>query len=187
MAFALSINPDAITQRMKLMHKAPVIAFSAWSGTGKTTIIEKLIVELKKRGLKVAAVKHDAHDFEIDKEGKDSWRFTKAGADVTVISSAAKTAMISLQAMEPDQIMGMLSGVDIILAEGFSNENLPCIGICRKETGRGLRRPVCDHIALITDEPVEDIPDCIPVFGFDETVPLADFLVQFIKTGTITN
>ena len=75
------------------MNTIPVIAFSAWSGTGKTTLIEKLIRELKGRGLRIAVIKHDGHSFDIDHEGKDSWRFTKAGADITMISSAEKTAI----------------------------------------------------------------------------------------------
>ena len=61
------------------MNNIPVIAFAAYSGTGKTTLIEKLVRELKNRGLRLAVIKHDGHKFEIDHEGKDSWRFAKAG------------------------------------------------------------------------------------------------------------
>ena len=56
----------------------PIVSVAAWSGTGKTTYLEKLIPEFKRRGLRVAALKHDAHDFDIDREGKDSWRMTQA-------------------------------------------------------------------------------------------------------------
>ena len=63
------------------MQTIPIFAFSAWSGTGKTTILEQLIPLLKQRGLRIAVLKHDAHDFEIDREGKESWRFSHAGAD----------------------------------------------------------------------------------------------------------
>ena len=76
------------------MKEIPLIAFSAYSGAGKTTLIEKLIVELKAQGLRLAVVKHDGHDFEIDHEGKDSWRFAQAGADMTVICSDERTAVI---------------------------------------------------------------------------------------------
>ena len=64
------------------MANIPVIGFAAFSGTGKTTLIEKIVRNLKAQGFRVAVIKHDAHKFEIDKEGKDSWRFSKAGADL---------------------------------------------------------------------------------------------------------
>ena len=70
------------------MPQIPAIAFAAYSGTGKTTLIEKLIHTLKQKGLRLAVIKHDGHKFDIDHEGKDSWRFTHAGADITMISSA---------------------------------------------------------------------------------------------------
>ncbi len=72
----------------------PVVSVVAKSGTGKTTLLEKLIHEMKRRGYRVGAIKHDAHSFEIDHEGKDSWRLTHAGADTTVITSPLQTAII---------------------------------------------------------------------------------------------
>jgi len=62
------------------MTNIPVIAFAAYSGTGKTTLIEKLVCELEDRGLRLAVIKHDGHKFEIDHEGKDSWRFCQSGS-----------------------------------------------------------------------------------------------------------
>ena len=164
------------------MANIPIIAFSAWSGTGKTTVIEKLITELKKRGFKVAAVKHDAHDFEIDKEGKDSWRFTKAGADITVISSDRKTAFIYQQSLELADIATMIHDVDIIIAEGYNHLELPCIGISRAQTGKGFRLPTERYSALITDEMTSDPYSGIPVFGLDDIISVADFIEKtFIR------
>ena len=74
--------------------KPPVVSIVAKSGTGKTTLLEKLISELKRRGYTVGVVKHDAHRLEIDHEGKDSWRLTQAGADTMLITSPAKVAMV---------------------------------------------------------------------------------------------
>lgn len=68
------------------MNSIPAVAFSAWSGSGKTTLIEQLVREFKQRGLRVAVIKHDAHGFDIDREGKDTWRFQMAGADLVAIS-----------------------------------------------------------------------------------------------------
>jgi len=71
-----------------------VVSVVGKSGSGKTTLIEKLISEAKSRGIKVATIKHDAHSFEIDYPGKDSWRHYHAGAEVVVISSQEKVALI---------------------------------------------------------------------------------------------
>ena len=159
------------------MSDIPVVAFSAWSGTGKTTVIEQLIKELKSRGLRVAVVKHDAHQFEIDHEGKDSWRFAKAGADITILNSTEKTALIEQRSLTLAQAMSMIHDVDIILAEGYQQEALPRIGICRKATGKGFRLPLSEYIAVITDEDPSSLPPSLPVFSFTDIVPLADFIL----------
>lgn len=79
-----------------------VLSVVAKSGTGKTTLLEKLIAELKRRGYRVGALKHDAHRFDIDREGKDSWRLTQAGADTMMISSPAKVAMVKKNREQDD-------------------------------------------------------------------------------------
>ena len=160
--------------------KIPVIAFSAWSGTGKTTIIEQVITRLKQLGFKVAAVKHDAHDFEIDKAGKDSWRFTKAGADITVINSANKTALIEQRSLNLSEIISSIHNVDLILLEGYSseiysNENILQIGINRKCTGKGFRLPPDRYAAVITDE---EIDVSVPVFALDDIDGITQYILK---------
>ena len=81
------------------MKTIPIVGFAAWSGTGKTTLIEALVAHLTAQGVRVAVIKHDAHRFEIDREGKDSWRFTQAGAAISIVSSAEKTALIESRPM----------------------------------------------------------------------------------------
>lgn len=161
------------------MSHIPAIAFAAWSGTGKTTLVEKLIIELKARGLRVAAVKHDAHRFEIDKEGKDSWRFSHAGAEVTVVSSPEKTALIETRPHSLRELLSMIHDVDIILVEGWKNESLPKIGICRRATGEGLPAPAESYAAVVTDMEMENCP--VPCFGLDEISAIADFVLENAK------
>ena len=170
-------------QRGSDRYSIPVFAFSAWSGTGKTTIIEKLISVFKERGLRVAVIKHDAHDFEIDTPGKDSWRFTNAGADITVISSSAKTAVIEQRSLSLDEILSGIYYADIILVEGYNNEALPCIGISRAATGKGFRRPPDEYIALVTDEDLSDEYIHAAVFPLDDIQGLADFMLSFSRSS----
>ena len=157
-------------------NSIPVIAFSAWTGTGKTTIIEQVVKRLKTLGFKVAVIKHDAHDFEIDREGKDSWRFSKAGADITVINSANKTALIEQRSLSLSYILSMIHDVDLVIVEGFNNEDLPQIGISRRATGRGFRLPMDQYIALITDE---DTDSHLPVFLPDDSEGITGFIISF--------
>ena len=157
------------------MNNIPVIAFAAYSGTGKTTLIEKLVRELKNRGLRIAVIKHDGHRFEIDHEGKDSWRFAKAGADITVISSSEKTAYVEQGELTLEQLLDMIHGVDLILVEGYKNEKLPQIGIARAATGKGFPFEPEHFIALVTDMKMDTD---VPCFGLDDIVPVADFILE---------
>lgn len=113
---------------------------STKSGMGKTTLIEKLIVIFKEKGFKVGVLKHDAHRFEIDKEGKDSYRFTHAGADSVIVASSSKLAMIQNLKEEKsvDEILPLFKDMDFIIIEGFKNNNYPKIEVCRKEMGGEL-------------------------------------------------
>ena len=134
------------------MHKIPAVGFSAYSGTGKTTLIEQLIPLLKAHGLRLAVIKHDAHKFQMDKEGKDSWRFTNAGADMMLISSPEKTAIIEQRPRSFQENLSMIHDVDLILVEGYKQEDVPRIGICRKATGKGLPHDPGTYIAIVTDD-----------------------------------
>lgn len=146
----------------------PVISIVAKNGTGKTTLLEKLIAELKRRGYRVGAMKHAAHQFDIDREGKDSWRLTQAGAHTMVISSPAKIAMIkqNRNMTEPsvsDIVDTYYSDVDIVLTEGFKNNRFPKIEVYRKEHSSTIMCRGETHdptlIALASNDHLEvDVP-----------------------------
>lgn len=154
--------------------KPPVVSIVAKSGTGKTTLLEKLIAEMKRRGYKVGVIKHDAHRFDIDHEGKDSWRLTQAGADTMVINSSEKLAMVrkySPQA-EPsleETVQNYFQDVDLVLTEGFKRSAMPKIEVHRRERSqellcRGENRDealiaVASDSSLDVDVPLYDIND----------------------------
>ena len=162
------------------MEQIPVIGFAAWSGTGKTTLIEKILRELKSQGYRVAVLKHDAHKFEIDREGKDSWRFTNAGADMMLISSGTKTAIVEQWPRSFEENLSMIHDVDIILVEGYKQEAVPRIGISRKATGKGLPHPVETYAAVVTDD--ESIGSAsVPVFGLEDTARITEFIKKIAR------
>lgn len=166
----------------------PIVSIVAKSGTGKTTLLEKLITELKSRNYRVGAVKHDAHSFSIDHEGKDSWRLTQAGADTTLITSPAKVAMVKQnpQDQEPavlETIANYCADLDIVLTEGFKRSSMPKIEVHRRERSERLlcRDEEQDPtlFAVASDSPLElDVP----VFDINDAVGLCDLIVKRFLT-----
>ena len=110
------------------MQDIPIVSFVAWSGTGKTTFLEKLIPALKARGLRLCVMKHDAHEFQADREGKDSWRMTRAGADVTIVTNGKHAAVFENRPVSAEALLARVEGVDLILTEGYKHGPLPCGG-----------------------------------------------------------
>lgn len=168
------------------MDGIPILGFAAYSGTGKTTLLEKLVRSLKARGLRVAVIKHDGHDFDIDHRGKDSWRFTQAGADISIISSAHKTAFVERRPMSLAQIAARVRDVDLILVEGYKQENVTQIGLCREAVGKGFPSDIRRYAAVVTDSDTGVGTD-IPRFGFDEIEELTEFVMKNMDDFTHFN
>lgn len=157
----------------------PVISVVGKSDSGKTTLLEKLIVELKQRGYRVATVKHDIHSFEIDVPGKDSWRHAQAGSDIVVISSPRKLALIKrvVQEMTLEEIARLIpevdTEVDIILTEGFKRAKAPKVEVSRRDRSTELICEPDELIAVATDYPLSID---VPTFDLEDISGLADLL-----------
>jgi molybdopterin-guanine dinucleotide biosynthesis protein MobB len=160
------------------MSFIPVYSIVAYSNTGKTTLLEKLIPELKRRGFRAAVIKHDAHEFEIDHEGKDSWRLTKAGAEVTVIASQTKAAVMENRFVPIEELIDRIRDVDVILTEGYKHGPWPKIALQRSENGKPLPLPPEECVAIMTDVPVETKTPCL---GLNEISALADMIVSDVQ------
>lgn len=158
----------------------PIVTFVGKSGTGKTTFLERLIPVLKARGLRLAVLKHDAHHFEMDKPGKDTYRFTAAGADVVTISNAEKFALIEqpVQELSLADIVSRLPQVDLVLTEGYKKSRYPKIEIHRAVLQRPLIAPPEQLLAVMTDEPV-DTP--APQLPLEDVEGCADLLVEYVR------
>jgi molybdopterin-guanine dinucleotide biosynthesis protein MobB len=162
------------------------VSFVAKSGTGKTTLLEKVIVELKGRGYRLGVIKHDAHRFDIDHPGKDSYRLSAAGADTMLISSPEKLAIVKKHQVSPpieELIATYFQDVDIVLTEGFKLSSMPKVELHRKGRSETLlcRGEVNDPtlIAVASDEPLElDVP----VLDLNDAVEVAQFIIdRFLK------
>lgn len=157
------------------MDKPPIVAVVGKSDAGKTTFLEKLIKELKRRKIKVGTIKHDVHGFDIDKPGKDTWRHAQAGADAVVISSPAKVAVIKKleEEMSLDHVAEFINDMDIILTEGYKRSGKPKIEINRTAHCTELLCAPGELIALVSDA---EWNIGVPVFHLDDASGVADLL-----------
>ena len=154
----------------------PIISVVGKSKSGKTTLLEGLIAELKRRSRKVTTMKHTHHDFEMDEVGKDSWRFSQAGSDVVTIGSPHKFAIFRQveEDLGPEELSRFIvRDYDLILTEGFMRSNTLKIEIHRKEQGKDLLCPPEQLLAIVTDEPLAvDVPQ----FSKDEAQKIVDLI-----------
>lgn len=152
--------------------KPPVICIVGKNKTEKTQLMEALIKELKSRGLRVGALKHHKHgDFEIDIEGKDTWKYAKAGADTLAISSSVKFACIKKVEKEigiDETLDAYFSDVDIVLADGFALSDKPRIIVSDNKEDIGIFKRGCIAIAVVGKAG----------FGFDDIKTIADQIIK---------
>lgn len=153
----------------------PVLSFAAYSGTGKTTLLEKLIPALKRRGFRLCVMKHDAHEFEVDREGKDSQRMTQAGADVTLLTNGAHAVLFENRPIGTAALLAMVRDVDLILTEGYKHGPWRKVALHRAALGKPFPCPVEDCLAVVTDTPLDAD---VPCFGFEDIEPLADLIAN---------
>ena len=164
-----------------------LVAFVAKSNTGKTTLLEKVITELKSRGYKLGVIKHDAHRFDIDHPGKDSYRLTAAGADTMLICSQEKLALVKRHQAAPpleELIPTYFSDMDIVLTEGFKMSPVPKIEVHRRERSPTL---LCrgehndPNLVAIASDAALDVD--VPVLDLNDPKGVADFIENtFLKS-----
>ncbi|HEX77935.1 MAG TPA: molybdopterin-guanine dinucleotide biosynthesis protein B [Dehalococcoidia bacterium] len=143
----------------------PIISIIGHSEVGKTSLLERLVAELRNRGYRIAVIKHVAHDFELDRPGKDSWRLARAGSSAVVLSSPHHIAL--LKPVERDPGLGELAQIlgddyDLILAEGFKGEPGAKIEVHRRRRGNKLLGPPSQVVAVASDEPLDIEAPCYP-------------------------
>ena len=157
------------------MTEIPFVLIVGDSGTGKTTLVERLIRYFAHRGLRVGAVKHDGHEFHMDQPGKDSWRFAQAGAAVTAIASSTHAAIMENRPLTFEELLGRMSQVDLILVEGFKREQGRKLLVCRGTPGERLPVPPEECIAVAA---AGTCSYSVPTFSRDDVDAIADFLTE---------
>ncbi len=170
----------------KINYAKPLLGFAAFSGTGKTTLLLKLIPELKQRGLRIAVIKHAHHNFDMDTPGKDSYELRKAGAIPMLICSSHRTVITIENEVEKDpQLQQILQhipsdSVDMILVEGFKKWPFSKIELHRETTGKPLMYPDDDNIIAIAHDSTKPLKDTnLPQLNINNINAIADFVMKF--------
>ena len=166
--------------------KVPVLGFAAYSGTGKTTLLLKLLPLMRLQGLRVALIKQTHHDFEIDKPGKDSYELRKAGANQVLIASEKRCALITeYETPVASDLVELVSkldleNLDLVLVEGFKNKSFPKIEIHRAAAGNKLLFPEDDNIIAVASDKSLDTGD-LPLLNLNETEEVAGFINRWLN------
>jgi molybdopterin-guanine dinucleotide biosynthesis protein MobB len=156
----------------------PIVSIVGKSQSGKTVLMEQLIAEFKRRGYKVAALKHSLGGMEIDRPGKDSWRFAQAGSDAVLVISPDRLAFIKNLDHELDleEILPVIGDeFDLVLVEGFRKSKVPKIEVHKKELGDDLLCSPDEISAIVTNESLDTD---IPQLAWGDAVAIADFIEQ---------
>ena len=164
----------------------PLLAIAAWSGTGKTTLLKKLIPELRARGIRPGLIKHTHHNMDVDTPGKDSFELRKAGAAQTLVASQQRWALMVETPEEPELDLAYLvsrmdaSTLDMVLVEGFKHEPVAKIVLFRDGCGHSPEELAIDEyvIAVASDVP---LAVDVPLLDINDLQQLTDFITQWVR------
>lgn len=171
------------------MSDLPILGFVAFSGTGKTTLLSRLIPALRELGIRCAVIKHSHHDFEIDQPGKDSHRLREAGAEQVILASPHRTFWVREGDGEHEPTLAELVarldpvGIDLVLAEGFRHEAISKIEVHRPALATPLLCREDDNIIALACDAAPDGAVSIPVLPLNEPVQVAIFVQQWLATS----
>lgn len=166
------------------MSNVPVVSFVGKSKSGKTTLLEKVISEFRRRGWRVGAIKHHVHPgLELDRPGKDTWRMAQAGASRVIIATPGEFALFgSLEAEKTlDEMAALLGDVDIILTEGYRLSDGPKVEVCRSARSEELICREDELLAVVSDL---RFPINRPHFGLDDVGGVVDLLESTFLSGS---
>jgi molybdopterin-guanine dinucleotide biosynthesis protein MobB len=177
---------NKLLNRKPLVFAKPVLGFAAYSGTGKTTLLVKLLPLMKLQGLRVAIIKQSHHDFDIDKPGKDSFEFRKAGANQVLIASEIRCALMTEyeKPVESDLVVLVnkldLENIDLVVVEGFKYTAFPKIELHRAAVANKLIFPEDDNVIAVASDVSIDTGD-LPLLNLNETEEVAGFINRWLN------
>ncbi len=157
----------------------PLVCIVGYAGSGKTTLMVDLIDGLARRGYRVGTIKHDSQGGRVDHPGKDSFRHKAAGAATSIISSPRQVAMVTdvEQEQRPEDLLGLMADMDIVMAEGYKRAPLPKIEVFRSATGKEAACRGDAHLLAVVSDTAVDWG--VPCFAMTDVARLVDFVVRY--------
>lgn len=179
-------TPEELTQFGNKMQipDLPLLGFAAYSGTGKTTLLEAMLPKIKDRGVRVAVLKHAHHDFDLDTPGKDSYRLRKAGADQMLVASGKRHVLFTETPNEEENFEYLLNmfdhtKLDLILVEGCKTLSFPKIELHRDAVGKPWLYDKDDSIiAIAADVKVES---ALPQLDINDIDGITEFVISYVN------
>ncbi|MBS9938625.1 bifunctional molybdopterin-guanine dinucleotide biosynthesis adaptor protein MobB/molybdopterin molybdotransferase MoeA [Vibrio alginolyticus] len=170
---------------MKHTLSIPILGFAAYSGTGKTTLLEALLPKLTEAGLRIGMLKHAHHNFDVDKPGKDSYRLRKAGASQMLIASRNRFALMTETPEAEAEFEYLLTRfdedkLDVVLVEGCKNIAFPKIELHREEVGKPWLYPNDENIIAIASDSAE-LDSELPQMNINDLEAIAQFVIQYVQ------
>ncbi|UMM01648.1 bifunctional molybdopterin-guanine dinucleotide biosynthesis adaptor protein MobB/molybdopterin molybdotransferase MoeA [Vibrio campbellii] len=170
---------------MKHTLNIPILGFAAYSGTGKTTLLEALLPKLTEAGLRIGMLKHAHHNFDVDQPGKDSHRLRKAGASQMLISSRNRFALMTETPESESEFDYLLTRfdedkLDVVLVEGCKNIAFPKIELHREEVGKPWLHPNDENIIAIASDSGE-LDSELPQMNINDLEAIAQFVIQYVQ------
>ena len=160
---------------------SPILCFVGRSNSGKTTLIERLIPMLVQDGYRIATIKHAGHGFNLDTEGKDSWRHRRAGASTVIVTSKGSLAMFTDvdEEVRVEELRDryVREGIDLIIAEGWKSEGYPKVVVVRDHVGEVEVSPE-GLLAMVSNKPLDRVPDGVPVLHPDDIASLVAIICK---------
>lgn len=159
-----------------------IFGFAGWSGSGKKTLIEKLIPLFVARGLKVSLIKHAHHTFDVDQPGKDSYRHRHAGCSEVLVSSSRRWALVHELRGAPEpgfaELIERLSPCDLVLIEGFKRERVPKLEVYRAVTGEPMLHTQDASIVAVASD--QRLDTKLPQFDLNDVPAIAEFVLRHV-------
>ena len=164
---------------------APLFGVVGWKNSGKTTLMVSLIASFTARGMNVSAIKHAHHGFDVDHEGRDSFRFRAAGAHTVAISSRMRFAIMTELREQPEppleELAAAIKGADLILVEGFKSEKHPKLEVRRFDTLKQTPLAPGDPSIVAIASDFDIGRSGLPVFGLNDVEAIADFILDYYQ------
>ncbi|BAU28372.1 molybdopterin guanine dinucleotide biosynthesis accessory protein MobB [Aneurinibacillus soli] len=161
------------------MRTPPILQVVGYSNSGKTTLLCKLIADLSSRGIRIGTIKHDAHTFEVDKPGKDTFRHREAGAHVVSITSADKTAIMIQEHRSIEQLLPYYSEVDLVLIEGYKFATYPKFVVLRESSHATLLEDVTDIESVVTWDGI--LVEHHPCYDINDVAGIISHIMTWLK------